>query len=176
MRKNAQSGFTFMELLIVITVIGILASITAPTWLRFFSEQQTIKGRGHIRLSIQSAQLKAQQYNSLWQLSVRQNGDIAEIATHPATVLPSAAVWDPMNKSIRLDTGETTVLYDSGELVYYVRFDEKGNVRESSLGRVTVSSKQFSDIKRCVFVSTLLGATRVAETQVSPDKGGRFCY
>lgn len=173
--KRNQSGFTLVELLIVVGVISILSAIVAPTWLRFLAKQQTINGRGDVRLRIQQAQLKAQQQNRRWQFSARENGNRAEIATHPADVSPSAATWTPIHKSVQLDVAETTVLR-SADSVYYVRFDEKGNIRGSSLGRVSVSSKQFSDIKRCVFISTLLGATRVAEEQQVPDAGGRFCY
>jgi prepilin-type N-terminal cleavage/methylation domain-containing protein len=171
-----KKGFTILELLVVIAIVGILSAISAPVWLRFLAEQQVAKGSGLIALEIKKAQIAAQTRHSLWQFSVRQNGKLVEFATHEATALPSTAVWKEIDGSVQLDTAETTVLKNSTQNVYYIRFNEKGNVRGSSLGRVTLSSKQFSDVKRCVFISTLLGATRMAETQLEPDKGGRFCY
>ena len=142
-----------MELLTVVVIIGILAAITAPVWLRFLATQQVVAAQGTLRQGIQQAQLKSQQKNKLWQFSVRQNAGTVEMTTHPKTVSASSSAWEPLNKSVHLE-GETSFLTESG--AYYVRFDSNGNVRESSLGRITVSSKQFPDIKRCVFVSALL--------------------
>lgn len=176
MTYSKKNGFTFLELLIVIAIISILSAISAPVWFRFLAEQQVTRGRGLVLLEIKRAQIAAQTQNTLWQFSIRQNGKLIELATHKATALPDGAVWKSVDDSVQLDTGETTVLRDSSENVYYVRFNEKGNIRASSLGRVTLSSRQFSDIKRCVFVSTLLGATRVSRDQPKPDAGGRFCY
>lgn len=172
-----ERGFTLFELLVVIVILGTLAAIAAPGWLRFLARQQTTSAQEHIRQDIQQAQMKSQQNNVLWQFSVRENNGIVETTTHPATVEPSESNWESLNKSIRLDS-ETTLLSKDG--VRYVRFDEKGNVRGSRLGRVTVSSKQFSDIKHCVIVSTLIGATRTAQENPKPDPSyktkDRFCY
>ena len=167
----SKNGFTLIELLAVIAIVGVLSAIMAPTWLRLLAEQQVSNGNGLVNLEIKKAQTYAQRYNSLWQLSVRQNGDFVEIATHRVVDSPSMASWEAIDKSVQLDTGETTVLRSSSDDIYYVRFNEKGNVRASTLGRITLSSKRFTDIKRCVFISTLLGATRVSENHESIDSG-----
>lgn len=171
--KSYGRGFTLLELLVVIVMIGTVAAIAAPGWLRFLARQQTIAAQERLRQDIQQAQMKSQQNNVLWQFSVREIDGIVATTTHPVTVDPSASTWESLNKSVRLDA-ETSLLFKDG--VRYVRFDEKGNVRKSSLGRVTVSSKQFSDIKHCVIVSTLIGATRTAQENIKPDSKGKFCY
>ncbi|MGC1309706.1 MAG: type II secretion system protein [Phormidesmis sp.] len=175
--KYSQRGFTLLELAVVMAVVGILAAIAAPTWLRFLAEQRTTYVQGVLQQGIQQAQLKSQQNNRLWQFSVRKNGEVIEAATHPASISPNDAIWDTMNSAVGFDE-ETTLLKKDG--IYYVRFDENGNVRGSRLGRLTVSSKQFPDIKRCVIVSTLIGATRTAKEQPTPDPDyktkERFCY
>ena len=152
-------------------------AIAAPSFLKFFAGQKSDVARDALTQSIQEAQIKAQQNNATWQFSVRENGNIVEVSVHPSSVLASASAWRSLDKSVQLD--EETTFLNSGH-VYYVRFDEKGNVRRSRLGRVTISSKQFPEIKRCVIVSTLLGATRVAKEQSTPDPNysvrDRFCY
>ncbi len=175
--RSVERGFTLLELLAVTVILGALAAIAAPGWLRFLARQHTISAQEHIRQDVQQAQMKSQQNNVLWQFSVREVDGIIETTTHPATVDPGVSNWESLNKSIRLDS-ETTLLLKGG--VRYVRFDEKGNVRGSRLGRITVSSKQFPEIKQCVIVSTLIGATRTAQENTKPDPSyrtkDRFCY
>jgi len=174
LKLRKPHGLTLTELLIVVAVVGILSAIVAPSWLSFLARQQVESGQGQVRLDVQEAQLKAQQKNVLWQFSIREKFGVVETSVHPATAVPSTVVWNALNNSIQIDQFETTLL--SSDSVYYVRFDEKGNVRKSRRGRVTLSSKKAPDIKRCVFISTLLGATRAAKEQSNPDRGGRFCY
>lgn len=175
--KPLQQGFTLLELLSVIVAVGVLAAIASPVWFGFLARQQTTSVQGQLRQKVQEAQSKSQQRNILWQFSVRESGDVVEIATHPATVNPADAIWEPIDNAVVLDS-ETTLLRKDG--IYYVRFDHNGNVRGSRLGRITVSSRQFPEIKRCVIVSTLIGATRKAKEQPSPDPSyrtrDRYCY
>ncbi|MEM9004009.1 MAG: type II secretion system protein [Cyanobacteria bacterium P01_F01_bin.86] len=168
---NLQQGFTLIELLIVVVSVGILASVIVPNWLRFLTGHRVTAGKDILRQGIQQAQLKSQQEGISWQFSVRENVNIVEMAVHPTATSPSLATWEALNNFVQLD-GETNLATSSG--VSYVRFDEKGNV-QYRLGRVTLSGKQYSDIKRCVIVSTLIGNTRSAREQSVPEDG-KYCH
>ena len=172
-----KQGFTVLELLVVIALLGILSAIVAPGWTRFLAKQQVTSVQGFIHQEVQQTQIKSQQNKELWQFSVREKEGLVEIAVHPVSVLPNTVSWRSFDKSVQLDL-ETTLLASGG--IYYVRFDEKGSVRSSSLGRVTVSSKRVPSVKRCIIISTLLGATRTATEQPIPDpdyrRRDRFCY
>lgn len=163
-----------IELLVIVVIIGIVASIAVPSWLRFLAEHRVTTARGQLRQGIQLAQSKSQQESISWQFSVRTRADGVEMAVHPATTSSSLSTWEPVSTAAKLDA-ETTLASSSG--TYYVQFDRRGNVRYR-LGRVTLSSKQFPDIKRCVIVSTLIGATRTAKEHRTPDPtdSSRFCY
>lgn len=158
-------------MLIVVVIVGALAAITVPNWLKFLAKYRVETAQSALREGIQQAQRKSQQESISWQFSVRENVGKVEMTVHPATSPASLSTWESMNSSVKLD-GETN-LAKSGN-VYYVQFNEKGNVHYR-LGRVTVSSKQFPDIKRCVIVSTLIGATRTAQEQAVPEDG-KLCY
>lgn len=166
-----------LELLSVIVLIGLLAAVAAPTFIRLLSEQRSDAAIDTINQTLQRTQLKAQQDNVSWQLSIKEEDGIVKVSSHPATTNTASSMWTELDSFIQIDS-ETTLLSSAG--VYYVRFDEKGNVRSSRLGRITVSSKQSPETKRCVVVSTLLGATRVAKQQKEPDPNysasDRFCY
>ncbi len=158
-------------MLVVVVMVGIVAAIAVPTWLKFLAGHQVSTAQGFLREGIQQAQRKSQQESVSWQFSVRQNAGRVEMAVHPATSAASLSNWESMNSAVQLD-GETN--FATSGSIYYVQFDQKGNVRYR-LGRVTVSSKQFPSIKRCVIVSTLIGATRTAKEQRVP-KDGKLCH
>lgn len=153
-------------------IIGILAAIFVPNWLRFLTGHRTTAGNDMLRQGIQQAQLKSRQENISWQFSVREGaGGVVEMAIHSVTTSPELANWQPLNSFVQLD--RETNLATSNE-IYYVRFEEKGNV-QYRLGRVTLSGKQFPDIKRCVIVSTLIGNTRSGKDNPESENGN-YCY
>lgn len=169
--SRRRQGFTLIELLVVIVVISVLAAIAAPGWLRFLSRHRVIAAQGKVHQGIQKAQQKAQQESLSWQLSIREGIDSVEIAVHPSTALPSLSSWESVGDAVVLD--DETNLASSGN-IFYVQFDEKGNVHYR-LGRVTLSSDRFPDIKQCVIVSTLIGNSRLAKEKPT-QSDGKFCY
>jgi hypothetical protein len=68
---------------------------------------------------------------------------------------------------------ESTLQLSNG--VRRVRFDDIGGVIPP-LGKITLSSKSGGTAKRCVIVSTILGAMRTARENPTPDSGNRYCY
>ena len=171
---QSQTGFTLLEAMAVLALIGITSAIAAPSWLSFLEGSRLTTSRDQLYSAIRQTQVNAQRRGVSWQFSIREQNDFVEWAMHPRTVEPDAAQWEALDlNSVRID--EETTLQSSNN-VYYVRFDEDGNVPVSSLGRITLSSEHTPTIKRCVFVSTILGAMRKSKEQSEPDSKGRTCY
>lgn len=167
------AGFSLLEMLVVLVLVGILAAIAAPPWLAFVNTQRLNSAQEEIYEAMRSAQSQAKLYRSIWQISVRELNGTVQWAAHAAQTSPSAAPWKSLDAAIQLDS-ETTLSEVAG--VHRVQFNHKGRLNGLMLGRITLSSKNDRPIKRCVIVSTLLGAIRMGKDHAKPDSNGKFCY
>ncbi|MGC1217903.1 MAG: prepilin-type cleavage/methylation domain-containing protein [Phormidesmis sp.] len=159
----------------VVATIAILVAIVAPGWTRFLATQRLISAQNVVYQSIQQAQRKAQQNHSEWQFSIRDTNGVLEWSVHSNSVSFSISNWNVVaDDSIQMDDETTLQLIRHSSRSRTVRFNRKGNV-VSRLGRVTLSIKRFPKIKRCVYVSTILGALRQSKEQTRP-RDGDFCY
>lgn len=173
LHSSRNQGFTLIEILVVIALMGILAAITAPSWLGWLDARHVNSARQEIYGAVRSAQQQGMQKRSRWQFSIRERQGQLEWATHPAITLPSDyLVWKALDPRIEFDHANSTLPRKNG--VYYVKFKFTGDVHYR-LGRITLTSSN-SNTKRCVIVSTLIGAVRQGEGHSQPDSNGRYCY
>lgn len=169
---RSQRGFTLLEMLIVIFIVGVVAALAAPGWLRFIEGNRLTVSRDKLYVGLRDTQIKAQRQRVAWQFSVRERDGSIEWATHPKSTSPYSAQWETLGlRSVRIDA-ETT--FASTADIYYVRFTERGEV-QYRLGRMTLSSDRAPNIKRCVVVSTVIGAMRKSKEQPIPEDG-KTCY
>jgi len=167
-----QKGFTLLEMLVAVVIVGIIAAIASPRWMRFLEERRLVSATDQIYSAVREAQSQSQYKGTSWRLSVRERSDLIELAVHSNATPAALAKWEAIDaKAIQID-GETTFANSGG--IYYVRFDSKGNVKYR-LGRLTVSGRRFSTQKRCVIVSTLIGAVRQSKEQATL-RDGKLCY
>ncbi len=171
-KTNSNSGFTLLEVLVVTLAIGILSAIAAPSWLAFVDTQRLNAAQSEVYQAMRQAQSQAKLQKLTWQASFREQNGTVQWAVHPAGVNPSDAVWNNLNAVVSLDA-ETTLQESDG--VRRIEFDYMGTVEQPPLGRITLSSKNGGKAKRCVFVSTILGAMRTAKEN-DTAKSGKYCY
>jgi type II secretory pathway pseudopilin PulG len=171
-KYDRSSGFTFLEMLIIVGLISILGAIAIPTWLAFIDNQRLNTAQNITYLAIRQAQSQAKKEKLTIQISFREYNAIAQWAIHEARVSPAQAQWHNFDQDIILDP-ETTLHYANG--VRHIQFDFLGAVRQPPLGRVTLSTRYGGHRKRCVFVSTILGALRTAKEHPH-TKDGKYCY
>jgi len=145
-----QQGFTLIELMIVVVIIGILAAIAIPN---FISMQSRAK-EGSTKTNMHTVQLAAEDF------SVQNDGSYASTATQVVNLLPSfggvAGITNPFDKStgannawrdqatwtLPLATGSTKpgiVAYgDSSQLQYQVA----GRGQKTDLSLILTSGTQ----------------------------------
>jgi len=176
-RQRKSSGFTLLEILIVLAMVGILSAIAAPSWLGFVNNQRLNAAQSQALSTLRLAQSNAKRTQSTWQATFRNTSTVAQYAVHPSP--PSAmtqAYWDSLpwqsfDSGVRIvddtEPQPRTTLTKLTAIpepdVYRIQFKYQGNPNGlGELGRITFASR-IGDRKKCVIVSTLLGAMRVAE-------------
>ncbi|MEO1387329.1 MAG: prepilin-type N-terminal cleavage/methylation domain-containing protein [Cyanobacteria bacterium J06634_6] len=175
-----EKGFTLLEVLIVVSIIGLIAAIAAPTWFSFLEARRLSAVRDKLYVGMRDAQVKAQIQSAHWQFSVRESNGRIEWATHPESVDAQLAQWQKVEDSQSVQLDAETTFDKTSDDVRYIIFNDDGNTELRYLGRITLSAKNAPSIKRCVIASTIIGAFRKSKEQATPDpdyrRKDRFCY
>lgn len=151
-------GFSQLELIVALSVMGILVSILTPSWLGLMTGQALNQAQDNVLQTMRVAQSQAQLNRTTWQASFRETPTGIQMAVHPANALPTAISWQTLSSNVQIDTAMTTLLQSSG--TYRIRFTPQGGV-SGQMGRLTVRRGNRT-LRRCVFSSSLLGAMRKA--------------
>lgn len=154
--QRRTAGFTLIELVSVMTLIGVLLAIAAPSWITFFRYRQLVAAQERSASMIRRAQQQANSLRTRQAIAFRQTQSGVEWSIDPASDRPAS--WELLSINVAIDA--STTLERQGEF-YRLRFNEDGHV-VGMLGRLTLTIEG-TQFRRCVFASTLLGELRRAD-------------
>lgn len=142
MALRRRSGFTLLELIIVIIVIGILASIALPRYLRVAEKGRAGEAKNTLS-ALRSAQLRYSAQHGVWaRCGNTSNGATNTLDTttsekyfsYTATCTPVGAnVNDPLSC---VASAVRTTVENAGFGAYWINITMEGNLSSSSQGIV----------------------------------------
>jgi prepilin-type N-terminal cleavage/methylation domain-containing protein len=155
--RQSERGFSLVELLVAVVIIGILAAIAAPVWSGIMTNRRLAVAQDQALQLLRQAQQQAKYHRMGWQASFREVDGQVQGAVHPIRTIPAATDWQNIAPSVRIDFAESTMREGRG--VLRTQFTYQGRVN-GQLGRITFMPTHPSQARSCVVVSTLLGAMR----------------
>lgn len=102
--KN-NAGFSLIEILVVLVMLGVLAAISTPNWIAFLNRQQANKANDVVLAGIQEAQRQAKRQKIGYSISFRTDNNIPQIAIYPKDSDPTK-LWRNLGTDVGIKSGE----------------------------------------------------------------------
>ncbi|MDJ0617030.1 MAG: prepilin-type N-terminal cleavage/methylation domain-containing protein [Calothrix sp. MO_192.B10] len=181
--KAQSNGFTLLEALVAVFMVGIMAAIVAPGWLGFVKRQRLNKAGDLVLAALQEAQREAKKNKRNYSVSLRTNSNIPEIAVYSGST-PSG--WSSLGEEVGIQPGQVILgtnlsstntaasLTFNSSTTQTITFDYMGVLASKTDGTASdtglkvvvatpTSGASPSNVKRCVIIETLLGGMRTAK-------------
>ncbi len=169
--KKNDAGYTLIELLIIVLILGIFASIAAPSWLGFINRQRVRTVNDRVFQTLRTAQSEAKRTKSPVTITFNYdpnppNNPVAD----PPTVtfvppLPTGGNTQTLNVGGEIKPGTITLTFSTPDSTdpkkSSLTFDYQGNPDKTSF--IVAVAAVNGGGKQCAIVQTLIGGMRTAE-------------
>jgi prepilin-type N-terminal cleavage/methylation domain-containing protein len=81
---RADQGFTLMELIVIVAILGIVAAIAAPSWLTLLTRQRLYDARANALDKIREAQSQAVRTARPWEACFRDRDGMVQVSVQPS--------------------------------------------------------------------------------------------
>ncbi|MEH1944560.1 MAG: prepilin-type N-terminal cleavage/methylation domain-containing protein [Nostoc sp.] len=200
--KHSNNGFTLPEVLVVVVLIGILATLGTSNWLTFVEIGRLNTAQNEIYYAMRQAQSQATKDKLTRQASFRIQNGVMQWTVHQAEAgkfIPDAVknngnLWHNLEPNIRIyeeennrGQKETTLRQQTSPQVWRVIFNYQGcpiyevgdectNTSLRTLGQITLYSQNAGKARRCVYVSTIIGAIKTGNDHLRANENDKYCY
>lgn len=157
-KPSLNAGFTLPEALIAVVIVGILAAIAAVSWQPFWHARLLTAAQDESFQAIRQAQSQALRSHANWSVSFKASDGTIQWSVHQSDAPLTTMQWQVLDARVQIDSVKTTLGQSS--TTYQVNFDSRGHVPVSSFGKLALQIKDGGSLRRCVHISTLLGAMR----------------
>jgi type II secretory pathway pseudopilin PulG len=176
--RKGDGGFTIIELLVIVLLLGTLSAIAAPSWLAFINRQRVRTVNDRVFQSLRAAQSEAKQSKRdiIIKFDTTVDPPTATIDTIPPTInlitgLPTPLRIETFNGEGEIKPGTIALVSNASSIT----FDYQGNVKDQlppdpvdpNVRRFVVTvapaNKPDSSARQCAIVETIIGGMRTAE-------------
>jgi prepilin-type N-terminal cleavage/methylation domain-containing protein len=158
--KNNEDGFTLIEVLVVIIMIGILSAIAAPSWYSFVIRQRLNKSQDKALNVVRDAQVNAKRDKIGWQTCFKDDGTKVSFSVQP---IPADGTCQNTNWESLIGADSSAIKLT--QATYQVRFNYDGTVIKNATATVPFPikinlepRKPSGNMKACISVESLLGS------------------
>ena len=158
--RRSNSGFTLIEMLATIVIIGVIAAIAAPNFLGLLNRNRVNEAARQIEGALKEAQRQAIRRGRQCSISINPGSKIISNPAPPANGAPANGCLlsnRNLNNLIQLNTNTTTIT-----------FSGKGNITATPRPVLIVSIPNGTNLQRCVVLDSLLGSQRSGEYSGTP--------
>lgn len=170
--QGRSTGFTLLEAIVAVTLLGILAAIAAPAWQAFLNTQRLNTARSQAVTALSQGKTRAVQQKVLYEVGFRQQGQQAQWAVYPVNANQSNQTWQNLPDGVKISDVKPDTTFDKKDNIYRIQFNHRGKVN-GQLGRITFLATTGGGTKRCAIVSNLLGTVREGENR--PNQQNNPC-
>lgn len=144
-KRKSNRGFTLIELMVVLTIVGIIAAIAAPNFTGLLGRIRVNSALEELLGAIKETQRLAMRH-----------GKSCRININPATNILSATDGDCLLNTRNINDSVTIRTNLSGSIPN-IPFSHKGNTTKA--GTIVLSSN-FTNVQKCFVISLGLGIMR----------------
>ncbi|NEP76624.1 Tfp pilus assembly protein FimT/FimU [Okeania sp. SIO2G5] len=151
---QSSGGFSLLEIIVIVIIVGILAAIAAPSWLSLANRQRVRTTQDEILQAIRTTQSTAKQRRRPQEIEF-----VADGTGDIPTLRISGNLTELGSGNLKPDMVNMTVTDSTDAAVTTLEFLQDGTISTDADLPVKILLTS-SGIKRCLFVETLLGGVR----------------